>query len=746
MSSDGSIIIDLKLDNKNSLEELKKANKDINKSTKEIEANLKSSEREIDKQTEKVEKLSKKYKETAKEAEKQRKALNEKYSFLKGSSVEGDIGQMRRSDKDYSNLKKLNSARNEALAQLVEEKKILAQQKEAHAVLTNKYEAKKLKQQEINQLLQEEQERVKNTTQDVEKNTKKIKTHSAGFGKGLLSSFKSLLKISLMLVGIRSIFYAITGSVNTWLSGSSEKAKQLSADIKFLKYTIAEMLAPAIEYVVSLFYKLLGLVNAVLKSFTGVDYLAKALAKYTKDSKKNMQGTLASFDQLEVYGDKEKTPSDLTSQTQDFEGFADKIKLFWQDLTMGMDFAPLLDSFGKLKEAIGNLGDVSWDILKDGYEHFLKPVGTLVINKLLPDTLNFLADVINWLADTLKVIEPYWIWFLDNVLTPLATWVINEFVPTFFELLKTALDALTPVIEIFCEVFKDMWDIFFEPIAKFTGGIIISFLKLLTDLLKKFGDWAGENTYAIATFIELFLGFLSGIWVYNSSKMIVPFLTNFATAIAGLWGALKKGEFLKTLSILLTNFTEKLNLAKIATNLVSGAFGALVVAIGLIIANWDKMNGLERVVSIFGAVTLAVTALVVAVVGLQNAWSLGAAAVAIAIGVTAVMATISSAKKRAEAEAEASIAKANSIPKLAKGGIVNRPTQALIGEAGREAVIPLENNTEWIDELADKIGRKSDVKITFNGSLAQLGRVLNPVITQDNKRIGTRRITGGVNA
>ena len=49
------------------------------------------------------------------------------------------------------------------------------------------------------------------------------------------------------------------------------------------------------------------------------------------------------------------------------------------------------------------------------------------------------------------------------------------------------------------------------------------------------------------------------------------------------------------------------------------------------------------------------------------------------------------------------IAKQEFIPMLAKGGVVNSPTLAMIGEAGKEAVIPLENNTAWINELAGKI-------------------------------------------
>ena len=43
------------------------------------------------------------------------------------------------------------------------------------------------------------------------------------------------------------------------------------------------------------------------------------------------------------------------------------------------------------------------------------------------------------------------------------------------------------------------------------------------------------------------------------------------------------------------------------------------------------------------------------------------------------------------------------IPKLAKGGIVDAPTIAMVGEAGKEAVMPLENNTGWITDLASKV-------------------------------------------
>lgn len=44
-----------------------------------------------------------------------------------------------------------------------------------------------------------------------------------------------------------------------------------------------------------------------------------------------------------------------------------------------------------------------------------------------------------------------------------------------------------------------------------------------------------------------------------------------------------------------------------------------------------------------------------------------------------------------------------SLPRLAKGAIVDEPTLAEIGENGKEAVIPLENNTGWINGLAKNL-------------------------------------------
>lgn len=48
-----------------------------------------------------------------------------------------------------------------------------------------------------------------------------------------------------------------------------------------------------------------------------------------------------------------------------------------------------------------------------------------------------------------------------------------------------------------------------------------------------------------------------------------------------------------------------------------------------------------------------------------------------------------------------------SVPKLAKGGIIDSTTLAVVGEQGKEAVVPLENNLEWLDKLADRLASRT---------------------------------------
>lgn len=85
------------------------------------------------------------------------------------------------------------------------------------------------------------------------------------------------------------------------------------------------------------------------------------------------------------------------------------------------------------------------------------------------------------------------------------------------------------------------------------------------------------------------------------------------------------------------------------------------------------------------------------------------------------------------------------IPKLARGGIVDQPTLAMIGEAGKEAVIPLEN-TGFVNALASAIGNAVQPAAPMGGNDTQvsmyldgdlIGKAVVDYINQQTRRSGS---------
>ena len=88
------------------------------------------------------------------------------------------------------------------------------------------------------------------------------------------------------------------------------------------------------------------------------------------------------------------------------------------------------------------------------------------------------------------------------------------------------------------------------------------------------------------------------------------------------------------------------------------------------------------------------------------------------------------------------------IPKLAKGGIIDNPTIAMVGEAGREAVVPLENNTGWTNEVASVIanalipfmsggnGGSSGQNVSLEMDGTTFARTATPYVIKEMKRLG----------
>jgi tape measure domain-containing protein len=81
---------------------------------------------------------------------------------------------------------------------------------------------------------------------------------------------------------------------------------------------------------------------------------------------------------------------------------------------------------------------------------------------------------------------------------------------------------------------------------------------------------------------------------------------------------------------------------------------------------------------------------------------------------------------------------------LATGGVVSQPTSAIVGESGAEAIVPLENNTEWIDKLAAKInangGSGQPIQLTIQIGEERIASKLINLINEKSQMSGRNMI------
>lgn len=97
-------------------------------------------------------------------------------------------------------------------------------------------------------------------------------------------------------------------------------------------------------------------------------------------------------------------------------------------------------------------------------------------------------------------------WALDNVLVPLGTWSIESGLPAFLELLAGASDLLSAAVEAMSPWGTWLWEKFLQPLASWTGGVIVDTLSEMADLLhdmsavisgeKTLGEFFGDLTPA----------------------------------------------------------------------------------------------------------------------------------------------------------------------------------------------------------------------------------------------------------
>lgn len=136
---------------------------------------------------------------------------------------------------------------------------------------------------------------MKNSFKSLPKVTQNIYNNIKGMGAGLKSGLGNVLKYATALFSLRSIYSALSGSANAWLSSQNAQAKQLSANIEYMKYAMGSVFAPVIQYVTNLVYSLMKAVQSLVYAFSGVNIFAKATASSMKNASGSAKQTSKSL-------------------------------------------------------------------------------------------------------------------------------------------------------------------------------------------------------------------------------------------------------------------------------------------------------------------------------------------------------------------------------------------------------------------------------------------------------------------
>lgn len=314
------------------------------------------------------------------------------------------------------------------------------------------------------------------------------------------------------------------------------------------------------------------------------------------------------------------------------------------------------------------------------------------------------------------------------------------------------------------EQFRDSVIEVWNNIKEFINTVTTDIGTILTNLWDKYGKTLIKN---IKDFFGTIQSFILNAW----ENVIKPIITNALEMLTWLWDKHLKGlveelgEFImklangaleiwnkfispivnflvKTLGpIFVTIFNYIVDsvgtaiavISDIAKSLLRTFGGIIDFLVGVFTGNWRK--AWEGVRNIFKGIFDGLVSIV--------KWPLNM----IIDLVNAAISGINTMIKTINKVPGVNISSIPTIPKLAKGGIIDSPTIAMVGEAGKEAVMPLENNTGWITDLASKVADRmpqgsnsatSDVpiEITLQIGSTKLGKVVIDSINKVQRQAG----------
>lgn len=383
-----------------------------------------------------------------------------------------------------------------------------------------------------------------------------------------------------------------------------------------------------------------------------------------------------------------------------------------------IDFEPAANSAKKLYEAIDNLAEVVGEVLKWAYEEIMVPLSEWYIEEDAPALVEALAAAFELLAAAIELLAPWWDFLWDYLLNPLLSFVNDMNVQTL-ENITLVLESMTTVMKEISKIRDSVFPDFSW--TEGTSGEIDGVTRALSGLVGGINSVLGIDT---AGFGDLFsemasefnLGFELPIIsaTDNLGTLIFKTFFNALKSIKGEWGGFDEWWD--------TNVGDAIGISaeELRTALNS---------------TWEGM--LEDAQSLWSDIAGAVTGWLDAIMEKIRSLDWSAIWSGFLSGLTGLPVPSSAGPTSGPpAYDPASLP----IPYLASGAVIppNAPFLAMLGDQrnGTNIEAPLATIQQALADVLGEGGGDIEVKVTFDGDLAQLGRFLNPVITAERKRRG----------
>lgn len=229
---------------------------------------------------------------------------------------------------------------------------------------------------------------------------------------------------------------------------------------------------------------------------------------------------------------------------------AEQLKMAWKEGKVGESiFGTILDAVDDL---LGNINSMT-----KATEEWAKNLDFTPLLKAINGLFKSIRPILKNVGDGLE-------WLYKNVLLPLASFFIEDYVPKYFDMFSAALEVLNQVIEMFKPIFKWFWDVVIVPLSQVAKFLILTQLDALTKGLEflagvlekvanavknpkkaigELKDVIDEKFGSIMTFVSDTWGnvqkWTSDTW-NNAKKTVTEKASDIWNSVSSRWSDIKK--------------------------------------------------------------------------------------------------------------------------------------------------------------------------------------------------------------